>query len=99
MARAAEDAAFESESAAPSKRVSMGWAQSRSRAACLYQPDVLWLRRHRLERLVRPLALLPELRNEPPSGPQRRQEYREAWAKPSGTRGLGRLGEPRTPCL
>ena len=51
------------------------------------------------ERLVRPLAFLPGLRHEPASGPQRRQEHREAWAKPSGSRGVSRGGEPRIPRL
>ena len=40
---------------------------SRSRAACLHEPDLLWLWRYRRERLVRPLAFLPGLRHEPAS--------------------------------
>ena len=56
---------------------------------------VFWLRRSGPERLVRPLAQLPRLRNEPPSGPQRRSEYRPARAAPSGRRGGSRVGEPR----
>jgi len=40
----------------PRSQSSIRWASSGSRAACLHQPDVLWLRRHRPERLIRPLA-------------------------------------------
>ena len=49
--------------------------------------------------LVRSLALLPGLWNEPASGPQRGQEHRTAWAKPSGRRGVSRVVEPRIPRL
>ena len=45
--------------------------------------------------LIRPLASLPGLRNQPASGPQRGQEHRAAWAEPSGRRGVSRVGEPR----
>ena len=50
-----------------------------------------------LEGLVRPLALVPRLWNEPSSGPQRGQEHRKARAAPSGSRGVGRVREPRHP--
>ena len=53
----------------PRRQGSMGRASSRRRAACLHQPDLLWLRRHRLEGLVGPLACVPRLRHQPPSGP------------------------------
>jgi len=33
--------------------------------------------------------------NQPAQRPQRRQEQRAAWAKPSGSRGVGCVGEPR----
>jgi hypothetical protein len=38
-------------------------------AACLHQPDLFWLWRHRLQGLVHSLALLPGLRNQPAPGP------------------------------
>jgi len=59
---------------------------SRSRAACLHQPDVLALWRHRGEGLVHPLALVPGLRDEPASGPQRRQEHPAAGPSKSSAR-------------
>ena len=45
--------------------------------------------------LICPLALLPGLWNQPPPRPQRGEEYRAAWAEPSGRRGGGCVGEPR----
>ena len=74
---------------------SMRREASRSGAACLHQPDVFWLWRRGQERLIRPLALLPGLWNEPASGPQRGEEHRAGRAGPSGRRGVGRVGEPR----
>ncbi len=62
----------------------------------VHQPDVLWLRRPRLEGLVRPLAHLPALRHQPASGPQRREKHPMARAAPSGTRGSACGDEPRT---
>ena len=71
----------------------------RSRAACLHQPDLFWLRRAGPEGLVRPLALLPGLRDEPVSGPQQRQEHPMGRAGSSGSRGAGRGVEPSIPRL
>ena len=39
----------------------------------------------------------PDVRNESASGPQRGEEHRTAWAKPSGRRGVSRVGELRSP--
>src|SRR5262245_34911572 len=64
----------------PRSQSSIRWAASQPRAACLHQPDLFWLRRHRLERFTRPLAELPELWKQPASRSQRRQEYRAARA-------------------
>ena len=69
---------------------SMRRSLSGRRAACLHQPDVFWLWRRGPEGLIRPLASLPGLWNEPASGPQRGQEHRagsgrafgEAWRWP-----------------
>lgn len=68
-------------------------------AYCLHQPDLLWLWRCGHEGALRPLAQLPGLWHQPASGPERREAYREAWAKPSGTRGVGRGGELSIPRL
>src|SRR5690242_7896044 len=76
----------------------MGRASSVRGASCLYQPDVFWLRRRGAERIIRPLACVPGLRNQPAPRPQRREEYRKARAEPSGRGGVGRPGEPRIPC-
>jgi hypothetical protein len=48
-----------------------------------------------LEGPLRRLAFLPGPRHEPTSGPHRRQEHRAGRAGPSGSRGVGRGGEPR----
>jgi hypothetical protein len=68
-----------------------------SRAACLYEPALLWphLWDHPRQRLVGALARLPRVRYEPTLRPQRRQEHRTAGTEPSGRRGVGRVGEPR----
>src|SRR5262249_14711929 len=49
----------------------------------------------RVERLIRPLACLSRLRNEPAPRRERCEEQREAWAEPSGRRGGSRVGELR----
>src|SRR5262245_40091001 len=61
----------------------------------VYQPDLFWLWRYRLERLIRPLACLPGLWNEPAPGPQCRQACREGRAEPSWRSWGTGLGEPR----
>ena len=68
----------------PELQGSMRRAASGSRAACLHQPDVFWLWRPGPQRLIRPLASLPGLWNEPASGPQRRQEHRTGSGRPFG---------------
>ncbi len=83
----------------PELQGSMRRSLSGSRATGLHQPDLLWLRRRGQEGLVRPLAFLPGLRHQPAPRPQRRQEYRKAWAEPSGSRGVGCGGEPSIPRL
>ena len=47
---------------------------------CVYQPDLLRLRRHRLQRLVRPVASVSGLRSEPSSRPHCCAEYSAAGA-------------------
>ena len=37
---------------------------------CVHEPEVFWLRRYRRERLIRSLAHLPSVWDEPASGPQ-----------------------------
>ena len=64
----------------PELQGSMRRSLSRSRAACLHHASLFRLRRPRPERLVRPLALVPGLRDEPASGPQRRPEH-PGWDK------------------
>jgi Helix-turn-helix domain/Probable transposase len=49
----------------PQRQGSMGRASSRRRAACLHQPDLLWLRRCGVEGTLCPLSQLPGLRNQP----------------------------------
>jgi putative transposase len=63
---------------------------------CIHEPSLLGLRRGRAERLVRPLAPVPGVRNEPAPRPQRRVEHPMARAAPSGTRGGTCGNEPRT---
>ena len=41
----------------------------------------------------------PDVRNQPASRPQRGEEHRAAGQSPSGRRGVGRVGEPRSPWL
>ncbi len=62
-----------------------------------HEPDVLWLWRAGLERLVRALALLSSVWDESASRPQRRQEYRAGRAGSSGSRGVGCREEPSIP--
>ncbi len=62
-----------------------------------HEPDVLWLWRAGLERLVRALALLSSVWDESASRPQRRQEYRAGRAGSSGSRGVGCGAEPSIP--
>ena len=69
---------------------------SGGRAACLYLADLFRLRRHRLEKLVCPLARMPRLRDESSSGPQRGEEHPMARTEPSGSPGVGWGVEPRT---
>jgi Helix-turn-helix domain len=57
---------------------------------------MLWLRRDRRQRLVRPLARVPGLRHQPASGPQRREEYRMVRAAPSETHDDARGDAPRS---
>ena len=66
----------------------MRWSESSCGPSCVHLPDLFRLWGHGLQRLVRPLALLPRLRHEPAQRPQRREEYRAAWAKPSGRGGV-----------
>src|SRR5260221_8735802 len=50
-------------------------ASSRSRAARLYLASLFRLRRHGHEGLIRPVAYVPGLRDEPAPGPQCRKEH------------------------
>jgi len=75
------------------------WETSRSRAACLYQPEMLWLRRWSGERLVGALACMPGLWGQPAPRPQRRAEYFAGWAGPSGSRSVGSGDELRIPWI
>src|SRR5262245_49217255 len=78
----------------PERQGSMRRSLSGSSAACLYEPEVLWLWTGGVERLIGPLARLPRLWHELASRPQCRQEYREGRAGPSGRRGVSCVGEP-----
>ena len=66
-----------------------------SRSSCLSRARVFWLWRAGPEGLIRPLASLSGLWNEPASRPQRGQEHRTAGQSLRGARGVGCGGEPR----
>jgi putative transposase len=53
----------------PELQGSMRRSPSGSRAACLHQPDLFWLWRRGSQGLIRPLAFVPGLWDEPASGP------------------------------
>src|SRR5262245_20073116 len=53
-------------------------------AACVHEPEQIWLWRAGPEGLVHPLAFVPGVRYGPASGPQRGEEWRRIW------RGLGK---------
>ena len=67
---------------------SMRREASGRRAACLHQPDVFWLWRSGRRKACPSAGIVPGVWNEPASGPQRRQEHREARAEPSGRGGV-----------
>ncbi len=81
----------------PELQGSMRWSLSGRGHSCVHQPAVFRARLwgHCAEGLIRPLASLPRVWNEPTSGPQRGEKHRKARAEPSGRRGVGRVGEPR----
>ena len=62
-----------------------------------HQPDLFWLRCSGRQELIRPLAFVSGMRNEPASRSQRREEYRTGRAGPSGRRGVGCVAEPSIP--
>jgi putative transposase len=72
------------------------WENSGCGESCVHEPSLFRLRRDCRQRLVCPLAQMPELRSKPAQRPQRRQEYPMARAAPSGTRGAACGDEPRT---
>src|SRR5262249_20602264 len=83
----------------PDAQGSMGRSQDRRCQSGVYLTGLQRVGSCGCQRLIRPLALLPGLWNEPTQRPQRGQEYRAAWAKPSGRRGIGHVAELRSPRL
>jgi hypothetical protein len=80
---------------------SIRWEDRRRGAAGVHQPSLFGLRRHGAQGLVRPLAYVPGLWDEPASGPYCRPQHlalrnRTKWGRagPSGAN-VARWGERR----
>ncbi len=95
LAKSISDAGWAALLEHPRFQGSMRREASASGAASVHEPEMFWLWRSGPQGLIRSLALLPGLRNEPASRPQRGKEHRAGRAGPSGRGWVTSLGEPR----